>query len=477
MPFSAATVYNHTVIPSGAAQIGHAVATQTSFGADVYQFTGTIGLTSPVILNGEISGSLSNVTVTAADPNLTVTDGTAHYLGFTNVPTDVYWPDSLLVFEVSGGGLTSPVVIVVAAEPGLLHPLGYTAQVDFANGIPPLGQRTPGEQAPCFAAGTHIVTPQGEVLVENLHIGDTVCTASGDHRRVRWIGHRHVRWRARSGQDLDQPVRVCAGAIATRQPLRDLLVSPGHRLFFDDVLIRAADLVNGLTILRENVEQLTYWHVELESHDILMSEGLPTESYCPANNRSAFDNAPAPYLRPVTDRDNDQQPCAPVVERGPRLAHVRSWLIARALHLGARMTHDPAIQLVADGAPLTPISVVDERFEYSVPEDTKNLRLVSRVGLAILNDPANIDPRPLGVMVKQMILDKAPVELADLRLNDGWHEPEDGSIRRWTIGDANVPIARNVVLHLERLSRYPLVPPAQSPSDAVLIKGVYAGTT
>ena len=52
--------------------------------------------------------------------------------------------------------------------------------------------------------------------------------------------------------------------------------------------------VNGRSIRRERVAQITYWHVELTAHAIILAEGLLTESYLDTGNRSAFENAAPP---------------------------------------------------------------------------------------------------------------------------------------------------------------------------------------
>ena len=61
-------------------------------------------------------------------------------------------------------------------------------------------------------------------------------------------------------------------------------------MFVDGVLIPIRHLVNGRSIREQPVEAVTYWHVELDRHDIMLAEGLPCESYLDTGNRAAFAN-------------------------------------------------------------------------------------------------------------------------------------------------------------------------------------------
>ena len=45
-------------------------------------------------------------------------------------------------------------------------------------------------------------------------------------------------------------------------------------------------LVNGTTITQVEVDEVTYWHVELDSHDVILAEGPPAESYLEMGNRA-----------------------------------------------------------------------------------------------------------------------------------------------------------------------------------------------
>src|SRR5207237_4737837 len=98
---------------------------------------------------------------------------------------------------------------------------------------------------PCFARGTSIATPHGEIAVEDLRVGDRVLTASGDARPIVWIGHRHVDCTRHPRIDLVHPVHIRPGALAEGQPTRDLWLSPDHALFHDGVLIPVLCLIHG----------------------------------------------------------------------------------------------------------------------------------------------------------------------------------------------------------------------------------------
>jgi hypothetical protein len=54
----------------------------------------------------------------------------------------------------------------------------------------------------------------------------------------------------------------------------------------------------------ERVEEVTYYHVELATHDVILADGLPCESYLDTGNRAAFEGgeAPSPLDRGATAR-------------------------------------------------------------------------------------------------------------------------------------------------------------------------------
>src|SRR5262249_24486083 len=141
---------------------------------------------------------------------------------------------------------------------------GTTAGTSLVTDIRPNGSSDPsGFALLCFAPGTRIRTPAGEVAVETLRRGDLVEVTNGRACPVTWIGLQTVS--TRFGDPLRVfPIRIRSGALAENVPCRDLLVMRDHALLVDDLLVQAGALVNGSSIVRERdvPERFTYYHVE-----------------------------------------------------------------------------------------------------------------------------------------------------------------------------------------------------------------------
>jgi hypothetical protein len=138
-----------------------------------------------------------------------------------------------------------------------------------------------------------------------------------------------------------QPICIAADAFAPGCPKRDLLLSPDHAVFAEGVLIPIRYLVNGTTVTRQDVESVTYWHVELGAHSVMLAEGLPTESYLDTGNRDNFANAGRVLrLHPNLSTTPDQSliwaesACAPLHIGGPIVARVGAHLRRRAKERG-----------------------------------------------------------------------------------------------------------------------------------------------
>jgi hypothetical protein len=134
------------------------------------------------------------------------------------------------------------------------------------------------------------------------------------------------------------PIRIVAHAFGPGRPARELVLSPDHAVFVDDVLIPIRHLVNGSTVARIECDAITYYHVELPKHDVLLAEGLPAESYLETGTRSAFANCDGvvqlhPDFAPQSDHVAwlwETEGYAPLVVVGERLDRARRKLAHRA---------------------------------------------------------------------------------------------------------------------------------------------------
>jgi len=134
-----------------------------------------------------------------------------------------------------------------------------------------------------FSRGTHITMASGaQTPVEELAVGDIVLTRDDGPQPVRWIGQSTVRAVGEFA-----PVRIRAGVL---QNENDLLVRPDHRLFiyqhFDahgagrhEAVVRARQLVNGETVLRQPGGFIDYFQLLLDRHYIIFAEGIAAETF------------------------------------------------------------------------------------------------------------------------------------------------------------------------------------------------------
>jgi hypothetical protein len=202
----------------------------------------------------------------------------------------------------------------------------------------------------CFAEGSDILTAHGEVRVEKLQAGDLVATVSGQGapmKPVLWVGRRKLRLAGNPAASLLAPVRIAAGALGECTPHRDLLVSPDHCLYVDGALVPARLLVNGTTITVErDLAEVTYYHVELEGHDVLLANGAAAESWLDAGNRAWFENAGVAMMQVADAPDayataTGAKLCAPVLQGGEKLAAIRDAIALRGETVPATPAAEP----------------------------------------------------------------------------------------------------------------------------------------
>jgi hypothetical protein len=337
----------------------------------------------------------------------------------------------------------------------------------------------------CFAAGTLVDVPSSRIPVEHLTVGDTVCVASGGTRTVKWIGFRHLDLTRFADPSMAHPIRIAAEAFGEGLPRRDLVVSPDHALFVDGKLIAARLLVNGTTIRREAAcRAITYYHVELDAHDILLAEGLPAESYLDTGNRGIFENAGvvvdfSPDFGNVDDdAGRAAGSCAPFATDEASVRPVWERLAQRAAELGHAIpapvatTVDPDLCLMMGNRKLRPISSENNRYVFMLPAVVGPLRLRSRSMVPAEQSPWIDDRRRLGVKIRQMTVrqgqDVRTVPVDHPIFGEGWWavENDDRSIWRWTDGNAVLgAMPGRAILEIELAetsSAYPITAAAEA---------------
>ncbi|GLK82441.1 Hint domain-containing protein [Ancylobacter defluvii] len=293
-----------------------------------------VGTSQSVTFSGSGSGTFfyDDNTILGSSTSFNVYDfSTGDAIGATGIAFSGFAYDSgtdIGTFTFSGGfpadtvifnvqGMTDADAAAILAGP----PSAFISGGAFVNPV-------------CFVRGTLIDTPEGPVAIENLKAGDKVIGRSGV-REVKWIGWRDYgsSWLRTADQKLRvAPVRIHAGAFADNVPSSDLVVSPWHHLFVSGKLVRANDLVNGVTIVQElDTRSVSYWHVELDQFDVVRAHGMFSEAWADGGNRDFFQNVDVTTLRPEdSKRRKADRPGFEALRDEKRIRAIHDKVAARA---------------------------------------------------------------------------------------------------------------------------------------------------
>jgi hypothetical protein len=274
--------------------------------------------------------------------------------------------------------------------------------------------------------------------VERLAVGDQVLTASGAVRPIVWIGVGKV-LATRGRRGAATPVIVRRSALADNVPHRDLHVTKGHSVYLDGALIPVEFLVNHRSIQWDDHAQVvSLYHIELETHDVLVANGAPLESYRDDGNRWLFQNTNAGWdLAP-------KEHYAPVLTGGPIVdAAWRRLLDRSGARKGFPLTDDPDLHLLVDGVRMDAVTREETLYSFNLVKMPSSIRIVSRAAVPQELGLAR-DPRSLGVAVRRVLVRRGSkfrvIEAENPGLELGFHEFEADSRFRWTDGDAVLPV-------------------------------------
>lgn len=144
---------------------------------------------------------------------------------------------------------------------------------------------------PCFAAGTQIRSQDGDILVEDISVGDWVETIDNGYQRVTWVGRRYVPASQIVKFPNLGPVYITSGSLGNGCPEKDLVVSHQHRIMlrskitqrmFDhsEILVPAVNLLGFPGIQKLNCGLgVQYHHFACASHEVIWANGAPAETF------------------------------------------------------------------------------------------------------------------------------------------------------------------------------------------------------
>jgi hypothetical protein len=343
-------------------------------------------------------------------------------------------------------------------------PAGYTLAVSAVAGGAEIYAAYDETAPPCFARGTRILTPSGYINVENLKPGDNVATVAGGVRAVRWMGRRTIDLQTHNRPNAVWPICITANALEDGVPVRDLFLSPDHALLLRGKLVPVKLLVNGATIRRDKAWlAVTYYHIELDRHDVVIAENLGAETYIDTGNRGMFESTSgSPWANPVFGRGKqwDSAAYAELCLSGPILRDIRSQIYNRMLAMGylLKVSHDVSLlvdgQVIPRGFGVTSFPCFQLKPGHSGIVTIRSASFVPAElsGGATFED----DWRSLGVAIRRIKLGLKSVRAAEIA-RSGFYPRGAHDIADWTDGNGVISVASDTTVIGLNISALPRV--------------------
>jgi len=325
----------------------------------------------------------------------------------------------------------------------------------------------------CFLTGTLIATPDGHIAVEKIIPGTQVMTHDKDGnsiiREVRWVGRNHITRQDGSDHLDNSPIRIKKNAFAENVPFKDCLLTSEHCLLIKGQFVPVRMLVNDRSIYRDTtIYDYDYFHIELDEHSILESDGILTESYL-RTEENEFLHSIGNTSSPV--KNWQQNAAAPLNTSTDFVEPIYQLYASRAETLGFPLTEQKIIESSV-------IEIMDQHGNlikasrkngnhhlFYIDRPTQNIQIRSGSGKpSDITGPFVDDRRDLGILVGkiEIISAKGRVEYTDhleVATLDGWHVQEKVPYR-WTNGLAqlhNLGEHENYFLSIEVVKHFPSV--------------------
>jgi len=252
-------------------------------GAGADSLTGGSG--ADVFIADGTADTISDFDTTTGIGNATTTDN--DFVDLTNY----YNRANLDAWNAANPGQTyaSPLGWLKADQAdGTLNQAGGLQIREGGSAVAPSALTTENTGVVCFARGTRIRVPGGEVPIEMLRSGDLVQTRDNGVKPIRWIGNRSLGKSELEAVPKLLPIVLQAGHFGLE---RDLIVSPQHGVLLrdpkfggSDILYRArhlAEMQGGGARIMRGRQQVTYFHILFDQHEVVFSNGIPSESLYP----------------------------------------------------------------------------------------------------------------------------------------------------------------------------------------------------
>lgn len=192
----------------------------------------------------------------------------------------------IYVDRIEIGGVHVGYVTSAPLEPGVT----YTETAVNNTTAPDAEEYMYLANVPCFGAGTHLLTPEGEVPVDWLAAGDRLVTRDNGVQPVLWVGRFRVSVPQALSRPQLRPYRIARDALGPGQPTHDMQLSAQHRVLLsgyqvelhagtEEVLAAVAHLGDsGLFSSEVPTSDFIFTHVLLPAHEVVMANGMWVES-------------------------------------------------------------------------------------------------------------------------------------------------------------------------------------------------------